>query len=109
MWQIPKFQPLGLLKRSQLDLQSSPLQPLTTPTAHLSRVPLPRKGRQESALGSFVGEVLEEWVPTLQGKGGPPDPAEAVSKEIAFLTHPQSRVLDLQTPRGSKIRANVDS
>lgn len=53
--------------------------------------------------------MWEHWIPTLQDRGGAPDLAEAKFGETGFLTHPRSKVLDLQTPRSSKIGADLDS
>lgn len=66
-------------------------------------------GAQVFCRRHLCAEMWEHWIPTLQDRGGAPDLAEAKFGETGFLTHPRSKVLDLQTPRSSKIGADLDS
>lgn len=75
---------------------------VSAPAARLYLRPTPKKGREASALGSFAEVVLEHRVPTLQGRGGVLDPAETMPGEMGFRNLLQSRVLDRQTPRGTR-------
>lgn len=59
IWQIPKFQPLRLLKRPQLNLQSTPLQPLSVKdkaaTLQLNALCCPSPKREVGVSSSIFG------------------------------------------------------